>query len=196
MSEVIAHPPRASLITSSAVRSTLLASSILGLRQAGHFDRYHALLDPAVRETVLFTPAGSWLPLEVGLRHYEACDRLGLSTDDILGMGNAVSRMAQQSLSSFFLTAVRGSGATPWTGLGMTPRLWERLYKGGGIYVEKAGLKDAELEIAAQPLAQIAYWRTGLRGILQSLLEPLARRVFIREGRHDEASCVYRIAWA
>lgn len=193
---VVSHPPRAALAQSTFVRSTLIASSILALRQAGLFDRYQTLLDPAVRDTVLFTPAGSWLPIEVGASHYEACDRLGLSTADILGMGNAVSRMAQQTLWSFFLGVVRGSGATPWTGLGLTPRLWERLYRGGGIYVDEAGPKDAELEIAAQPLARIAYWRTGLRGILQSLLDPLARRVFIREAKHDETSCVYRIAWA
>jgi hypothetical protein len=191
--------PRAALLPCTSVRSTLTGSSILALRERGHFEKWKALVDPAARETLLFTPAGVWLPVATAMAHYDACERLGLSQDDVLGMGNAVARLTQQSVLSLALRLANESGTTPWTTLAYCPRLWARLYQGSAVGIWKVGPKDAELHVLGNPLAKFAYWRTALGGIVHSLVSPFAGKAYVREVRVRDAPdhpVLYRIAWA
>jgi hypothetical protein len=56
----------------SAVRSTLLQSSLATLRQRGHYARYLSLLDARDRETIVAELAPSWLPCDIAVKHYSA----------------------------------------------------------------------------------------------------------------------------
>jgi hypothetical protein len=182
----------------SAARSTLLGSSILALRERGHFDRYVAQLDGSERDAVLLTPAGVWLPISVAEAHYRACDALALSADEILAMGNAVARLTQKTVLALALRLATESGTTPWAILHQTPKLWARLYQGSSVELAKLGPKDAELAVFGNSLAQFAYWRTGLRGIIGSMAAPFARTVYVREIAHGGAAnfhVAYRISW-
>jgi hypothetical protein len=181
------------------VRSTLTGSSILALRERGHFEKWKSLVDPGARETLVFTPAGVWLPIAVGIAHYAACERLGLSQEEILDMGNAVARLTQQTVLSLALKLANESGTTPWTALAYCPRLWARLYEGSGIGIWKVGPKDAELHVLGNGLARFTYWRTALSGILMAIVSPFARKAYVREIHVREAHdypVIYRVAWA
>jgi hypothetical protein len=45
------------------VRSALLTSSLLSVRERGHEARYLTLLDPRYHDAILYNPAGLWVPL-------------------------------------------------------------------------------------------------------------------------------------
>jgi hypothetical protein len=49
----------------TAVRSTLLQSSLAFLRDRGHYARYLELVDPAMRERIVASIAPEWLPIEL-----------------------------------------------------------------------------------------------------------------------------------
>jgi hypothetical protein len=190
--------PRAQLPACTSVRSTLLGSSILALKERGHFERWKSLIDPDARDPILFTPAGVWMPVAVAQAHYDACDRLHLPQDEIIGMGNAVARLTQQTVLSLALRLATQTGTTPWMALAYSPRLWSRLYQGSGVEIAKVGPKDAEFLTIGNPLGKFAYWRTGLRGILMSVVSPFATKVYVREMRPPDAGdhpVPYRISW-
>ena len=52
------------------------------------------------REILPGTVAGFWLPMHLGVAHYEACDQLRLSNADLLAMGEGVGRQSQESALS------------------------------------------------------------------------------------------------
>ncbi len=61
-----------------------------------------------------------------------------------------------------------------------------------------AGPKDAEVHIVKNPLAQIGYWRTGLRGIVHALAAPLATRLYVRAASRPDVDdlITYHLSWA
>lgn len=165
------------------VRGTLLGSSVIALKTAGHFEDYKRALPLEWHDKILFAPAASWLPIELGEQHYQACTQLGLSTSEILSMGNAVATLTQKSVFSVTARIARESGATPLTLLPMTPKLWSRLFQGGFLRAYQSGPKDSRLEVTGCPLLQYPYFKTALRGLMQALADPFARKVLTREGR-------------
>ena len=75
------HPlpaPLAELSLVKEVRGTTLVSSLRGVRDGGHFGAYLANLLPEYREVIPLVVAGEWVPIDVALAHYRACDALGL----------------------------------------------------------------------------------------------------------------------
>ena len=54
-------------------------SSITTPREAARFDEYVSHLAPEAKETILEIAAPSRLSIDVGLAHYGACDKLGLT---------------------------------------------------------------------------------------------------------------------
>src|SRR5690348_2644577 len=63
-------PPR----LATAVRSTVVVTSLRALRSRGHFERYLELLDTSYRDPMLALTAGTWLPIDAALAHYTACE--------------------------------------------------------------------------------------------------------------------------
>ena len=187
--------PRHQLGPTRTVRSTLICASMQALRQRGLADAYAALHSPEWAEKLLSTPAGVWLPIEWGERHYEACDRLGLSDDQVLSMGNAVAEITQKTAFSFAARLAREVGATATTIIGVCPRLWKRLFEGGGVAAFQTGPKDARFETVGVPLAKYRYWRVGYRGIIRALIQPLTRTLVVRETRTDASSVTMKISW-
>jgi hypothetical protein len=180
-------------------KSTLLASSVLSLRQRDLFEKYRRHLPEGMEERIVMTPAGVWVPVEVSEAHYAACDALGLSTQNILEIGRSVHEHTQRSVLAISLRVAREGGVTPWLVLRMIPKLWSRLFVGGETQIVELGPKDARIDIAGAPLAQFGYWRTGLRGIVTGILEPFAQRVYVREPRYhpnDNDLLTYGVAWA
>ncbi len=186
---------RTKLPAVTLVKSSLINASIVGLRENGNYDRYLALVPTGARTALLALPVGAWVPIDLAVTHYLACDQLGMAATEIIAMG---SRVTKKTVLELFLRLAKDAGSTPWAVLPQLPRLWARLYTGGGVAVSAVGPKDAEIHIVKNPLAQIGYWRTGLRGIVHALAAPLATRLYVRAASPPNVDdlITYQMSWA
>ena len=162
------------------VRSTLISSSQLSLREHGLYDRYVASLPAADHDRVLYVPAGTWLPLDAAIAHYAACESLDLGENEILSMGNAVGKATQRTALAMLLKTVKEAGATPMAFF-TSSRFWARLFAGGAVACFKLGPKEARFETVGVPLARFRYWRVGYRGLLSSVVAPFCTEAYAQE---------------
>lgn len=182
----------------SHVRSTLIQASVGSLRDRGLVDRYTALLPEQHHELILRSLAAEWLPVEVGMAHYRACESLDLLEHEQTDIGGDVGRRIQRSALSTIARAGKAAGVTPWLALTAMDRMWARLIQGGGVQVVKVGPKDARVELANVQLAQFMYFRNAFRGLVLAAADLFAARTFVRtqHGRCGPDRLEYRVAWA
>jgi hypothetical protein len=182
----------------TAYRSTWITTSSLTLKARGHYLRYVDLLPHDVRDTILTMPAAEWAPVDVALAHYRACDALGLPESEIVAMGRDTSRRAQGAIAATLLKLTRGAGGTPWAGLAHVTRLTSRSMTGGAVAVFRLGPKDARLELAGFPLAQIPYCRVAMRGVSLSMLELYSRNAIVYEvpALCTARTLAFHLSWA
>jgi hypothetical protein len=178
-----------------AFRSTWVVSSHEGLRAIGKWEKYLACLHDH-REPILACVAGAWLPIAVARSHYEACDAVGISVDEIDVMARGAGGQVRKAWhATFFATADR-SGASPWGVLSQIDRLWRRSADGGAVAVFGLGERMARVEYVGCELFEIPYFRHAVRTSLTILLEHVAKHVtvtFIGQPGHAEAH--YRAQW-
>ncbi|HEY6460372.1 MAG TPA: hypothetical protein VIY73_09480, partial [Polyangiaceae bacterium] len=107
--------PRAEIPLASEYRSTMLRSTLAILAQRGLYERYVAALAVEHRDAILGSVPAVWLPLAVGMAHYEACDRLGLAPLEQASIGWETARRFHGPV---IMTALRLAGAitSPWFG--------------------------------------------------------------------------------
>lgn len=179
------------------VRGTLIGSSIIALKNAGHFEAYKKALPAEWHEHVLYAPAAAWLPIEIGVRHYEACNALGLSAHEVAAMGNAVAALTSKSVFLAAARVAREAGTSPLTVLPLLPRLWARLFQGGHLRGFQTGPKDVRMEVVGCVLLESPYFRNALRGLATALVEPVARKVLVREVplKGDRQALSFLFSW-
>jgi hypothetical protein len=190
--------PRDKLGDATGVRSTLLASSLRSLRGHGLYDVYLARVDPAWREAILDAVAGIWLPIDAALAHYRACDTLGLTPAQQMEIGREVGDRVHGTFLGTMIRSARTAGVTPWTALGYTGKLYERLFVGGGACVLKVGPKDARCELAGNPLVDLTYFRNAFRGLYQVGVELFCTKAYVVEipRASTPGFCALKISWA
>jgi predicted secreted protein len=180
-----------------AVRSTLVTSGLVALRERGLYERYAANLAPTHLETVRGLVAGTWLPAELMGAHYAAWDALGLSAEDVRVIGtNIAARVGENMLLAIKnLTAI--AGVTPWDALAQYGRLWTRAFDGGGIRIERAGPKDATLHFSEVPFARSNYFQGSLVAIHDQALGMFAGKMYTRVlmGSTHDTGFSMRMAW-
>ena len=148
-------------------RSTLLVGLTQTLKRHGFYEKYVAALPPQHLTTIL-SSAGMWLPIEVGLAHYQACDALNLSSDEQLRFGGEVVMALQRTFIGTVLKAASlGVGVGPLTGLEKFATVYARTIKGGGVCVVRVGPKDVRVDCIGLPHAQIPYFRVAYRGFIR-----------------------------
>jgi len=191
-------PDSPSLGGASAVRSTLVTTSIQALRARGLYERYERRLSHARPEDVLMAVAGTWLPVDAAFAHYAACDALDLDVGQQLAIATDVGDRVHGTFLGRMLRMARSVGVSPWLALGQSAKLYDKLFCGGGIAVSKKGPKDARVDLVGNPLCSIEYFRVGVRGVYQAGLQLFCRRVSIIEltARATSHSMSLRIAWA
>jgi hypothetical protein len=140
-------------------------------------DAYFAALPPEHAPRPRELVAGQWLPMSVGLAHYAAIERIGLSAQQARENGRRVARSVQ---NTYLATLIRtlSSGVTLWSVLPRLPSFLSRLVDGGACAVYKNGPKDARIEIHGVPVARFAYVRLGWAGMFESSLELVTRKVY------------------
>ena len=162
-------------------RSTWLSSSLESLRERGRLDDYFVKLQPDMRSTITSLMAGVWVPVSVAVAHYEACDRLGMTHAEQLAIGREASTRAHATVLATALRLTRQAGVTPCTVLAQLQRLWDRMFKGGGVCAWKLGPKEARVEIVGCPLARIAYFRVGFQGVLLGVGQMFCEKLYMQE---------------
>jgi hypothetical protein len=196
---IVALPcPREQITDAANFRSTWLTASQATLRARGYGEAYEAAIDPKYREAVLGAVAGVWLPMAVGRAHYIACDALKLSTTELLDIGIAATKRANPTTLSMIRRLAQGAGATPWTVLALSRRIWSAAVDGGAVAVARLGPKEAQIEIVGFPLASIRYNRITTRGIVSAVLELFCKKAYVQEigALCDDTSIGMRASWA
>jgi len=170
--------PRGPIAT--AVRGTLIAGALQGLREHGVFEPLLVELPPHTREVLLQASAMSWVPSEALLALCLAVDRLMLTDRQIANIGGS----AAGSIGTTVLSALlRTAGATPWTLLSGLDRLWDRFYHGGGVTVLRLGPKDAHIELSGLPHAVSRYARASTHAFFQALAGKLTKSSYVVAAR-------------
>lgn len=201
VTEEIVVPMRAASVTLVAplthVRSTLLSASVLAIGKRGLAERYFAALPVELHDSMRTLVAGSWIPVGVAQKHYEALDALGISAEDAMSIGAEVGDRVQASLLGVVFRIAKGSGATAWTAISSYPRLWERMFQGGDCRVVKLGPKEARFDNLGVPLCRYDYFRNAWRGMAVAALSLLSRKVFVNEVASVRTSTgfAFRASW-
>lgn len=189
--------PRARVAAATHVRSTVLLSSIEVMRQRGRFDTYAAALPRQHHEVLFSLVAGTWVPMDLALAHYEAANTVGFSALEQYENGKQVVDRIGSTAFGLVGALARSSGATTWTALSHAQRFWDRLMLGGMLVVYKLGPKDARLEGYGAPIARVPYVRNGWRGMIAGVCELFGTRAYVHEIRSQcgGSSFAFRIAW-
>jgi hypothetical protein len=179
------------------VRSTLIVSSMQTLRKYGHYDAYFERLDPAHRDELTSLIAGRWIPVEIGLAHYRAADRLQLDARRIESFGAEVGERVSKSALSLVLKISREGGVTPWTALARVHRLREENFEGTDISITKLGPKEARFDWLGLPYAAVPYFQTSFGGFLRALVQLFSTKAYTRivNDRSSPTTISYRISW-
>lgn len=195
---VLAHthsPDEVPLATQ--VRGTVLLGSLRSLRARGLGDRYLAHVDPRHREAIESLTAATWLPVEVALAHYQACDALELDRATVEAIGRESGLFVNQTVRTIVSGISREVGVTPWFALGNAQKFRARTWIGGSISVVKLGPKDARFEWIQFPIAHIPYVRVAVGAFAGAIGGLFARSMFVRDVQpHARGTTLtYRLSW-
>ncbi|HEX8789511.1 MAG TPA: hypothetical protein VF765_01070 [Polyangiaceae bacterium] len=180
-----------------AIRSTVIVGSFAVLRENQLFDAYASALPTEKRELLVHIVAGAWIPLELALVHYAACDSLELPHDTIAQFGRGVFDRIRGTLLGTTVRMAREAGVTPWTVLPHLQRFWDRAYQGGGLSVIKLGPKEARGDVIQAPICDSVYFRHALRGLLAGVLELFCNKAYVSLLQTQApASVAYQMQWA
>lgn len=159
--EILApHDPTAGEVTE--VRNLVLQSSLAELRKHGFYERYQACIAPSTLEDLLSRVAPGWIPTELAMAHYQACEDMKLSPDELDSMGRSVGERLQSTTLVSSAKKTRDDDFDPWQIEAQLHRMWQRLYRGGSIQVIKVGPKEKQIEQLGFPMNRFGYYRHGL----------------------------------
>jgi hypothetical protein len=181
----------------SRFKSTWVTGSVSALRELGHFERYETMLSADARDAIVWAVPGGWLPTEIVLEHYRACEELALTEAELLALGARVTLRVQGTALAWGARAATDAGVSPWTLFGQFHRLWARVMDGGGVTIFKHGPKDASIQLIGFPLARYRYNRVATRGILAAMLGFFCSKVVVRElpSQRTAIGLTYLVQW-
>jgi hypothetical protein len=94
-----------------------------------------------------------WTPIEIANAHYQACDELALSVDEVSAVGQRVGGQLQGAFVSG-AKKVRDRDFDLWSAIGPLHRVWARIYQVGSVQIVKLGPKEQLTELRGFPLAR------------------------------------------
>jgi hypothetical protein len=179
------------------VRSTLLLGSVASLKDAGYFDGYVAVASGYAREAITSSVAGMWIPIDVALAHYRACDSLGISAESAAQLGHGTFTRTKGLLLGTAIGLAKGAGVNPWTLVPYFQRFWNRGYDGGGAHAIKKGPKDLHIGLVDCPLLESKYYRAALRGLVAGVIELVCTKAYVHERpvAQPRSAILFRVQW-
>jgi hypothetical protein len=189
--------PRGRTPRLARVRSTLITASLVAIRQMGWEERYYQALPPEMHDELRSLVAGSWSTLELATAHYTACDKMGLTSAEMIKMGEDVSQRTQKSFVATVARASVEAGASPWILFGTSRRVWERIFDGCDIAVYKLGPKEAYVEVVNCQLLGLPYFRAAFRAYFRTVVALLSKVVYTNEvmAYGTDSDAVFRFSW-
>ncbi len=176
------------------VRGSLIASSLETLRQLGLFDRYIAHLPAEYHEQILYVIAASWVPIDVAMAHYRACDEMQLAESELHEIGQYVSK---RIMGTFLGTLMRTATSViaPGSALRYYPRLWDRLLMGGGCTVSTLGSNEARIESRGVAMFRYRYFRVAYTGLIRGAATVFRSSVQTRIRSSTDNALTIDISW-
>lgn len=189
--------PRDRVPLASKVRGTVLVSSLRGLRTRGHLDGYMAKLDRRHHEAIAAITAATWLPMELALAHYRACEELDLEPQTIEAIGAESGNLINQTVLTVVAKLSKESGVTPWFALSNANKMVQRTWVGSSLAVWKLGPKEARFEWIQQPISRFRYCRLAFAAFTSAICSHFARAIYVREipQRTKDTEVSYRVSW-
>ena len=155
----IVIPHVADIKPSTAVRNVLIQSSLAQLKDEGFYDRYLKHIDPRTLLELESSFGPGWMPIALAHAHYQACDAMGLTQEEIMRIGQRIGRRLQET------TLIHSAKRNPtadfdlWEASGALHRGYARTYQGGSCQVVKLGPKDKLVELRGFVLSRYRYYR-------------------------------------
>jgi hypothetical protein len=179
-----------------AVRSTLLCFGLQELRARNRIDDYRRALPTWAHAAIFEAVAGVWLPIEVVMAHFGACESLDMSAQECFDIGGASGRRLSTSSLGALARMATQVGASPSTVLAVYHRLWSRVFDGGVVDITTVGPKEAIIAYRDLPFAKFAYCQHTLRGANDSAFRLVAKTLYLRAlpGNTDD-SFALRLSW-
>jgi hypothetical protein len=193
--ELLSQHDSASGPTVTQVRGSLIVSSLQTLRELSLFERYLARLPKAHHENVLLALASSWLPIDVAMAHYGACEAMELAERDLDAIGQHVSKRIMGTFLGTMVRSSRNVGATPLIPLRQYHRLWDRLLMGGGCTVRTSGIKDAYIESRGVAMFRYRYFRIAYMGLIRGAGLMFSKAIYLRMSRASDDSLSIEASW-
>ena len=156
---LIAHDPNAGEVTE--VRTLVVQSSLAELKAHGYYERYAKCIAPATREDLESRVAPGWIPVAMVVEHYQACENMSLSNEELSAMGQSVGERLQSATLVTPAKKSREEDFDLWQIEAQIHRMWQRLYRGGSVQVTKLGPKEKHLEQRGYPMNHFRYYRQG-----------------------------------
>ncbi len=180
-----------------AVRSTLICFGLQELRARNRIDDYRQALPGWAHEAIFQAVAGVWLPIELVMAHFGACESLGMSPQECFDIGGASGRRLSASSLGALARMATQVGASPSMVLAIYQRLWARVFDGGVVEITHVGPKEAIIAYRDVPFARFDYGQHALRGANDSAFRLVAKTVYLRAlpGNTDD-SLALRLSWA
>lgn len=182
-----------------AVRRMLVHSSIAELGAFGFYDRYSQIVDPNSLNRIRELIGPGWMPVELALEHYSACDRLQLSDKAILEAGTrAGDKMGSALLVAGAQPQVESKDRSPWPLLHAFARMGRRIYDGASAQYVKTASNCLRIEYLSNPLFAFHYYRVAHCGFLRHAFRALnveVDDVTLTPYREDKASIEARIVF-
>ncbi len=175
------------IVPTRHIRSTLLMGGLTSLQAAGFGDAYAAVSPPEVQAAIGAAVAGMWIPIDIAVAHYMACDELGLSNDSAAQLGRATFERTKGLLLGSAIGLARGIGVTPWTLMPHLQRFWLRGWDWGGVRATKRGPKEVDVDIVGCPVMRSRYYRAAQRGLLGVLFELVCEKAYVHERAFGDA---------
>lgn len=178
------------------VRGALLVSSLQTLRELDLYARYLTLLPRELHESVTFTLASSWVPRELAMAHYAACDAMGLSDSELDGIGQRVCNRIMGTFVSTLLRGARPSGANVASiALPAYPRIYDRIMQGGRVLIHLTGPKDAVIETRGIGMFRYRYFRIAHHALVRGAGLMMTRVFYVRQLEASEAATKLALSW-
>jgi hypothetical protein len=184
------------IVPAHHVRGTLLLSSLSTLQCKGLLDRYYERLEPVFQGQIRSIVAGEWLPIKIGMAHYQACEALGLSRAEQMDLGRGVGQKQDKIIFNSMLALAKKAGVTPWTPLSLLHKIQDRVIQGGDIAVYKLSPKDARLEVHRVPFLQFEYVQTAYCGMFKNTAEYFCRRAYMKVHEATALKTTFLLSWA
>jgi hypothetical protein len=160
---IVPHDPtRGPLV---AVRRLLIHSSIAELSRLGLYESYRGLIGSSSLARIDELMGPGWMPVELALEHYEACDKLGLSDEQVHGIGlRSGEKMGEVLLTANAHAGGEARDARPL--IEAFSRMRERIYAGGSCQYTQLGPKKLIVEYKDNALFSIGYYRVAYLGFV------------------------------